>query len=55
MMSVEEMFEMFMEEEGFEAWWACEGRWDEWAERMIAEGLDEAEVEGFFSELAWEL
>ena len=54
-----EMIEMVFAEMlvalGYSAWYEAEEAWDDMAEIMLQMGLDSAEVEEFFEEMAWDL
>ena len=48
-------FAEMMEADGFEAWWACEEKWDEYEDQLLKEGFDKEMVEDFFTEMAWDI
>lgn len=52
---IQERFSELAEAEGFKTWWECEHRWEDYAELMIAEGLDAEAVGKFFSVLSEDL
>lgn len=52
---IEERFAELASADGYETWWECESRWDEYSAQMIAEGLDEEAVEEFFSTMAYDM
>lgn len=48
-------FAEMMEADGFEAWWACEEKWDEYEAQLLKEGFDKEMVENLFNEMAWDI
>jgi len=52
---VEMMFDEMASALGYDAWYETEELWDGMAEVMVSAGLDEKEVNSFFSDMAWEL
>lgn len=52
---VEERFIELMVADGFEAWWECEDKWDEYEAIIKAEGYNAEVVEEFFYEMGEDL
>lgn len=44
-----------MEADGYEYWWECEERWDDYEAELKVEGYDEEMVESLFEEMAWDI
>ena len=52
---MEMMFIQMMEEEGYEAWYECEVRWEAYAAHMVEAGFAVEAVEEFFGAMAEDL
>lgn len=53
--AMEYRFIELMEADGYEYWWECEERWDDYEAELKLEGFDEEMVEDFFVDMAWDI